>query len=70
ALRESQGTALAVSEEAIRAAQVHLASQEGLFVAPEGAATLAGLETLLARGWLDKRERILLLNTGTGLKYL
>jgi threonine synthase len=70
ALRESSGTALAVSEESIRAAQVHLASQEGLFVAPEGAATLAGLETLLSRGWLDPQERVLLLNTGTGLKYL
>jgi threonine synthase len=70
ALRESGGMALCVSEDAIRAAQVHLASQEGLFAAPEGAATLAGLESLLARGWVDRQERILLLNTGTGLKYL
>ena len=69
-LRESGGTALAVSEEAIRAAQARLAAHEGLFAAPEGAATLAGLEEMFQRGMLDKEDRVLLLNTGTGLKYL
>ncbi len=69
-LRESGGAALAVSEEAIRAAQVQLAGLEGLFVAPEGAATLAGLVELQRRGLLRPDERVLLLNTGTGLKYL
>jgi threonine synthase len=43
---------------------------EGLFAAPEGAATLAGLEKLLERGWVKGNERVVLLNTATGLKYL
>ena len=70
ALRESAGTALAVSEESIRAAQSELARREGLFVAPEGAATLAGLRELLFRDLIQPQEQVLLLNTGTGLKYL
>jgi threonine synthase len=69
-IKESHGTAVGVTEEAITAAQLELASVEGLFVAPEGAATLAGLEILKQRGWVSADERILLLNTGTGLKYL
>jgi threonine synthase len=69
-LRESGGAAVSVSDEAIRAAQARLAGCEGIFAAPEGAATLAGLELLLARGLVRKEERILLLNTGSGLKYL
>jgi threonine synthase len=69
-IRDSKGTAVGVSEEAITAAQLELAAVEGLFVAPEGAATLAGLEVLKQRGWVSADERVLLLNTGTGLKYL
>ncbi len=69
-LRESKGTALAVSDEAIFAAQHEIARKEGLFVAPEGAATLAGLKELVHQKWVDADERILLLNTGSGLKYL
>lgn len=69
-IRESNGTAVAVSDEHIVATQKRLAATEGLFVAPEGAATLAGLEELQRRGWVHKDERVLLLNTGTGLKYL
>lgn len=70
ALRESGGAALAVSDEAIRAAQGRLAAREGIFAAPEGAATLAGLQQLLANGWVHRDERVLLLNTGSGLKYV
>ncbi len=69
-LRESQGTAVAVSEEEISTAQGFLAQREGLFVAPEGAATLAGLLKLNSLGWLEPGKKILLLNTGTGLKYI
>lgn len=69
-LRESHGNALAVSDEAIFAAQHELATQEGLFVAPEGAATLAAVKDLVAQKWIGPDERILLLNTGSGLKYL
>jgi threonine synthase len=69
-LHESQGTAVAVTDAEIDAAQATLARMEGLFAAPEGAATLAGLEKLLERGWVKGNERVVLLNTATGLKYL
>lgn len=69
-LRESCGTAIAVSDAEIIDAQKRLASREGIFAAPEGAATLAGLEKLIQSGWIHQDERIVLFNTGTGLKYL
>jgi threonine synthase len=69
-LRQSQGTAVAVSDDKIQRAQARLAAVEGLFAAPEGAATLAALERLVAEGWVRPEERIVLFNTGTGLKYI
>ncbi len=69
-LRQSSGTAIAVTDAEIEAAQGRLARAEGMFAAPEGAATLAGLEKLLAAGWIRKTESVVLLNTATGLKYL
>ncbi|MEJ2598164.1 MAG: pyridoxal-phosphate dependent enzyme [Anaerolineales bacterium] len=69
-LRESNGCAIAVSDEEIIAAQKFLAVNEGIFTAPEGAATLAALEHLVRDGWLDPQEKIVLFNTGSGLKYL
>ena len=47
-----------------------VASLEGLFICPEGAATAVALEKLVAEGTVSKSERSLLLNTGSGLKYL
>lgn len=70
ALYESQGTAVAVTDDEILRAQQQLAALEGIFAAPEGAAVLAALPRLREGGWLEASERILLLNTGTGLKYL
>jgi threonine synthase len=69
-LRESQGTAVAVSDAAILEAQHKLGRMEGIFPAPEGAATLAALEKLVEQKWIDPQERIVLFNTGSGLKYL
>jgi len=69
ALRESGGTAIAVSDEALVEAQMRMARLEGVFACPEGGATLAALETLLAQGWVTPDERVVLFNTGTGLKY-
>jgi threonine synthase len=43
---------------------------EGIFPAPEGAATLVALEKLLQQNWIRPDERIVLFNTGSGLKYL
>lgn len=70
ALYESRGTAIAVSDDEIRAAQKLLASSEGIFAAPEGAATVAALSHLKRLEFLHSEERVLLLNTGSGLKYL
>lgn len=69
-LRESNGNAVAVSDKAIIEAQKYLAFKEGIFAAPEGAATLAGLQKLTNAGWISPDERIVLFNTGTGLKYI
>lgn len=69
-LYQSDGTAVAVSDERILAAQAQLGRSEGIFAAPEGAATVAALPALLEQGWLQPDDRVVLLNTGTGLKYL
>lgn len=69
-LRESRGNAVAVSDQEILIAQQQMAHREGIFAAPEGAATLAGLSRLADAGWLRPDERIVLFNTGTGLKYI
>ena len=69
AIRASGGTALAVSDEAMIADMRALAVEEGISAAPEGAATLAALRLLLARGALRADERIVLFNTGAAWKY-
>lgn len=67
---ESEGIAIAVSDDAILDAQKNLARLEGIFAAPEGAATLAALAQLIEQKWVQPDERIVLFNTGSGLKYL
>jgi threonine synthase len=46
-----------------------MARKEGLFACPEGAATLAGLSRMIEEGTVDGGERVVLFNTGSGLKY-
>lgn len=69
-LRESGGTTLAVSEEAMLAGVRTLARYEGLFVAPEGGALWSATQQLMKQGWIRPDEHVLLLNTGSGQKYL
>ncbi|MEK6284455.1 MAG: threonine synthase [Acidobacteriota bacterium] len=69
-LRRSGGTAVSVTDEELIAAVKEIGSAEGVFAAPEGAACLPALKTLLERGLVDRSERIVLFNTGTGVKYL
>lgn len=69
-LYESKGTAIAVSDAAITESQNELAKTEGIFAAPEGAATLAALKELVAQKWIEPDERVVIFNTGSGLKYL
>ncbi|GAA5179793.1 threonine synthase [Rugosimonospora acidiphila] len=69
AVRATGGTAVAVSDPALLAEQHTLAAQEGTFICPEGAACLAAVRQLRESGWLAERDRVLVLNTGSGLKY-
>ena len=69
-LRKSGGTAVSVTDEGLIAAVKEIGSAEGIFAAPEGAACLPALKELLERGEVDRNERIVLFNTGTGVKYL
>ena len=70
AIRASGGTALAVSDSEILDAGVELASTEGVFAAPEGAACVAAGRKLFAEGFLKSSDRVVLFNTGSGYKYL
>jgi threonine synthase len=69
AVYETRGTAIAVSDAAIVEMQQQLAAREGLLICPEGAATLAAARELRAQGWIAPGERVVAVNTGTGLKY-
>ena len=70
AIRESGGTAVAVSDAEILDAMRTIASLEGIWPAPEGAATLAGYLRLRAEGRLAAETETVLMVTGSGLKYL
>ena len=66
-IRESKGTAVAISDDEIVKAQFQLSSSEGIFACPEGAATLAALRKLRERNVIQSSDQVLLLNTGSGL---
>lgn len=68
AMRESGGTALAVTDQEIVEAQKLLARAEGIFVEPASASSIAGLKKLVERGEIDSDEYIVCITTGTGLK--
>ena len=68
-LRETNGTAMAVTDQEMLSAGRELASFEGIFAAPEGAATVAAVRKLAASGWIKPNETVVLFNTGTGYKY-
>jgi threonine synthase len=69
AVRQSGGTAIAVTDDEMLEAGIELASDTGIFAAPEGAACVAAARKLLASGFLKPSDRIVLYNTGSGLKY-
>jgi threonine synthase len=70
ALRASRGTAVSVTDEELIAATREIGAAEGIFCAPEGAACLPALKKLIESGEIDKRERVVLFNTGSGVKYM
>ena len=69
-LRRSRGTAVSVSDADLMAAAQQMAAAEGIFPAPEGAACVPALQTLLECGALQPDERVVAFNTGGGLKYV
>jgi len=69
-IRESGGIAVAVSEEEMTEEARRLARLEGIHACPEGAATLAALRRVTASGSIDRGDRVVLFNTGAGLKYV
>lgn len=69
-VRKSCGTGIAVSDDAIMDSVKEMASTEGIFPAPEGAAALAAYKQLLQSGFLAAADKVVLFNTGSGYKYL
>jgi threonine synthase len=69
AIAETDGCAIAVDDADILAAQRRVASLEGSFICPEGAANFAAVRQLRESGWIKPGEQVVALNTGTGLKY-
>ena len=69
AVRESQGFAIAVSDEELMEARDRIGREDGLLLCPEGAATFVAWEQALEQGLVSKDDRVILFNTATGLKY-
>jgi len=69
-LRKSHGTAIAVTDDEIMDALRAWATEEGILAAPEGAASLAAYRRLLASGFFKPEQKVVLFNTGSGLKYI
>jgi len=69
ALRETRGTAVAVTEVEIADSMRSVGVAEGMLVCPEGGAAIAGTAKLRRDGWIREDEEVVIFNTGTGLKY-
>lgn len=69
AVRNSNGIAVTVSDEQLLKAQRQMTSSEGILACPEGGATLAALQNLVESKWILEDDRVVLFNTGTGIKY-
>jgi threonine synthase len=69
-LKQSGGTAVSISDEEIFRGVKEWASKEGLFASPEGAACLPAYQRLLREGFLNPKDKVVIFNTGSGLKYI
>lgn len=69
AVYETNGCAIAIDDNDLLQDQAELAAEEGLFICPEGAANYTAAKKLVASGWIKPGEKVVMLNTGTGLKY-
>lgn len=70
ALRKSNGTAVAVTDEELIAAVKEIGGKEGVFCAPEGAACLPALRQMIEQNLVAENESVVIFNTGAGVKYL
>jgi threonine synthase len=70
AIRESGGTAIAVTDDELIEGAKQLARTEGIFAAPEGGACVPAVRKLLERGDIKPDEKVVLFNTGSGIKYI
>ncbi len=70
ALRESQGTALSISDDEMLAEIPLVGRTEGIFLCPEAAASVAALRRLVQQRWIKPMDEVLIFNTASGIKYL
>lgn len=69
AIKQTEGCAVAVADEALLKEQAEIATSEGAFVCPEGAGAFSAARRLRKEGWIREDERVVILNTGAGIKY-
>lgn len=68
-IRESEGLAVTVSDQSMVAAALEMSRETGVYASPEGGATLAAAQSLRESGWIRRGESVVLMNTGSGVKY-
>jgi threonine synthase len=68
-VRKSEGLALDFDDQQILQSLLDWARREGIFLSPEGAAATAAYDHLIANGWLSPEDKVIIFNTGAGLKY-
>jgi threonine synthase len=69
-IRATGGTVVTVSDAEMIAAAKEMGAKTGIFAAPEGGATLAAAQKLRDQGWIKPTDRVVLFNTGSGVKYI
>jgi threonine synthase len=69
-LKKSHGGAIAVTDKEMIDAAREIGAREGIFCAPEGAACLPALRTLVQEGSVSQKDRVVIFNTGAGGKYM
>ena len=69
-VRATGGTVVSVSDDEMVSAAKQMAAKTGIFAAPEGGATLAAANRLREQGWIKADDRVVLFNTGSGVKYI
>lgn len=69
AIYDTDGCAVCVDDTEILAEQRHVAEKEGLYLCPEGAAAVHAARILRETGWIRREDVVVVLNTGTGIKY-